>query len=68
MLTASQCVCIMFENVLSEIDNGVNVSVAACYWDSLMKLVFVSYGSVAVCFLFLLGLRLLPWKLNYMCF
>ena len=50
MLTASQRVCIMFENVLSEIDNGVNVSVAACYWDSLMKLVFVSYGSVAVCF------------------
>ena len=30
-----------------------------------MKLVFVSDGSVVVCFLFLLGLRLLPWKFEH---
>ena len=67
VVTESQRVCFMSGNVLSEIDNCVNVSVIVCYCDSLMKLVFISYGSVVVCFLFLLGLRLLSWKLNYTC-
>jgi len=54
VVTESQRVCFMSGNVLSEIDNCVNVSVIVCYCDSLMKLVFVSYGSVVICFLFLL--------------